>query len=84
MALDGPIEIDEIQTALRQVARNKTSGTDELPVEYYTTFTTQLTTPFLEVLHEAQGRGQLTDSQHEALIVVLPKPSQARPLDVRS
>ncbi|KAJ1107677.1 hypothetical protein NDU88_005067 [Pleurodeles waltl] len=50
--LDTPITTDEIH-----MARNKTPGMDGLPVEYYATFAKQLTTPYLEVLGEAQMRG---------------------------
>ncbi|KAJ1152138.1 hypothetical protein NDU88_004915 [Pleurodeles waltl] len=55
--LDTSITTDEIHIALRQLARKKTPGMDGLPVEYYAMFAKQLSTPYLEVLREAQMRG---------------------------
>ncbi|KAJ1100080.1 hypothetical protein NDU88_005169 [Pleurodeles waltl] len=76
-----PIELDEIQQALGQMAHNKAPGGSSLTAEYYQILQTLM--PYLEMLQEAYERGRLPESQREAIIVVLHKKGRD-PLDVRS
>ncbi|KAJ1172616.1 hypothetical protein NDU88_004460 [Pleurodeles waltl] len=80
---DGPICLEEMRLVLSQMARNKASGSDGLPVEYFTSKVNHLLQPLLRVFNEAYYRVKLPDLMCEVLIVVLPKPGRD-PLDVRS
>ncbi|KAJ1205037.1 hypothetical protein NDU88_000472 [Pleurodeles waltl] len=79
-SLEDPINLEESQQALRQLAHGRAPGNDGLPAEYYHTFSEQTLAPYLEVLKEAFGLGRLPESQREAIIAVLPKPGRD-PLD---
>ncbi|KAJ1095354.1 hypothetical protein NDU88_000519 [Pleurodeles waltl] len=74
-----PGQIEEIRTALRQLARNKTPGTSGV-LRYVAN---QLVKSYADVLREAQSLGHLTNTQRKALLEVLHKPGRDH-LDVRS
>ena len=81
--LETPLQLSEIRYAIKQISRNKTPGTDGLPIEYYATYIETLAPKLLEVFNEAWQKGTLPASLREALIVVLHKKGRD-PLDVRS
>ncbi|KAJ1088461.1 hypothetical protein NDU88_001618 [Pleurodeles waltl] len=59
VALDGPIDVEEIRLALSQMSRNRAPGSDRLPVEYFASLAPHLLQPMLWVFNGAQTRGQL-------------------------
>lgn len=71
--LDAPINIEEIQKALKMMQTGKTPGPDGFPVEFYKTYAEQLAPRLQSLFAHSFQEGRLPDSMHEAIIVVIHK-----------
>jgi hypothetical protein len=71
--LNAPITLDELLTAVRHSPRNKTPGSDGLPVELYDTFWTQLGPLLLKVFNHAHESGQMPKSCRSGVLSLLHK-----------
>ena len=71
-----PISEDECQQAILQLANNKSSGLDGFSIELYKTFWTEIKSRFMQCLDFSKLTNQLSESQYESLITLLPKPGK--------
>lgn len=70
---EGPITKDEILLALRDMENNKSPGSDGLTKEFYSTFSSILIDPLVEVVNTVYNDGHLSDSQKLSYITLICK-----------
>lgn len=70
---EGPITKDEIILALRDMENNKSPGSDGLAKEFYSTFSSILIDPLVEVVNTASNDGHLSDSQKLSYVTLICK-----------
>ena len=68
---EGHLVPDEVRAALLGMARNKTPGSDGLPMEFYLTFWDVLGSDLVEVFNASFDAGRMSSSQRSALISLL-------------
>lgn len=68
---EGLLSLDEVLTALKGMAHNKSPGSDGLPMEFYLAFWETLGSDLVEVLNSSFELGSLPPSQKGALIFLI-------------
>ena len=71
--LEGPITLQELEGALRQMGKRKAPGIDGLPVEFYLEFWGELGPVVLEVLGEVLQSGHLGGTMAQGVISLVHK-----------
>ena len=71
-----PITDNKCQQATLQLANNKSPGLDGFSIEFYKTFWTEIKSLFMECLDFSKLTNQLSESQYEGVITLLPKPGK--------
>ena len=79
---DAKIKLDDIVTAIRKTANNKSPGPDGLPGEFYRAYETMLAQPLKEAIIEAQRTNKLPPSMLEGDITLIYKKKD--PKDIRN
>ena len=73
-ALDRPLAANEISTVLFKHSKTgKSPGNDGITVEFYRTFWQELRDPLIKALREALLEGELSPSQKQSVIRLIPK-----------
>ena len=72
--LNRPITSMEIETAIRNLSKNKSPGTGGFTAEFYQIFREELTPVLL--FHKIAEEGKLPNSFYEATITLIPKPDK--------
>lgn len=73
LALDAPIQQQEILAAIKSLQPRKSPGPDGFPSEFYSAFSQQLALIFATVCTDSFNRGSLPDTLNQACITLLPK-----------
>ena len=73
--LNRPITSTEINTVIRNLLTNKSTGPDSFTGEFYQKFREELT-PILLKLFQKTAEGKLPNSFYEATITLIPKPNK--------
>lgn len=68
---DGLLTSDEVLCALKGMARNRSPGSDGLPVEFYLRFWDVIGSDLTDVFNEAFQMGSLSESQKHGLISLI-------------
>ena len=71
--LSKDLELDDLEAALKTTSPNKAPGNDGLPYEFYTHFWPEIKDPLLESLNEGLCEGELSTSQRQSTIRLIPK-----------
>ena len=74
--INRPITSTEIDTVIKNLPTNKSSGADGFIGEFYQTFREQLTPILLKLFQNIQEGGTLPHSLYEATITLIPKPDK--------
>ncbi|KAI8521374.1 hypothetical protein Bbelb_011280 [Branchiostoma belcheri] len=86
--LERPLSSEELLSAIKGMANNKTPGSDGLPKEFYYKFWDLVGLDILEVFNEGLGDGLLAVSQRQGIITLLDKawdpldPANKRPISL--
>ena len=75
-SLEGLISMSELNTAVKNLNRDKAPGTDGLPVEIYVMFWTKIREFLLKALNYSYECGLLNPSALEGVISLIPKPGK--------
>ena len=67
---------NECQQAILQLANNKSPGLDGFSIEFYKTFWIEIRSLFMECLDFSKITNQLSKSQYDGVITLLPKPGK--------
>ena len=70
---DLPITLEEVKTAVKSMANNKSPGPDGIPTEFYKIFWSQIGESVYRSFTLAYELGQLSDSQKQGVITLIPK-----------
>ena len=71
--LESEMDVDELECALKTFGNNKSPGNDGLPYEFYKYFWNELKIPMHECFVEAIERGEMSTSQKQSFIRLIPK-----------
>ena len=74
--LNRPIKSMEIETVIKNLPTNKSSGTDGFTGQFYQKFREQLTPILLKLFQTITKEGKLPNSSYEATITLIPKPDK--------
>ena len=74
--LNRPITSKQIETVIRNLPANKSSGPDGFTAEFYQKFREDLTPILLKLLQKTAEEGKLPYSFYEATITLSPKPDK--------
>ena len=74
--MNRPITSNEIETVMKNLPTNKSSGPDGLTGELYQTFREELTPILLKLFERIAEEGTLPNSFYEATITLIPKPDK--------
>ena len=74
--LNRPITSTEIETVIRNLLANNSSGPDGFTAESYQKFREELTLILLKLFQKISEEGKLPNSFYEATITLIPKPDK--------
>ena len=74
--INGPVTITEIETVIKNIPTNKSSGPDGFTGEFYQTLREELTPILLKLFQNIAEGGTLPNSFYEATITLIPKPDK--------
>ena len=74
--MHNPITSTEIETVIKNLPKNKTSGPDGFTGEFYQTFREELMPILLKLFHKIAEKGTLPNLSYEATITLIAKPDK--------
>ena len=77
-SLEGELTLDEISFSLKEMKNGKSPGSDGFGAEFFKVFWKQLGGFVLRSLNEGFRKGELSNTQKEAIIICIPKTDKER------
>ena len=77
-SLEGPVLLEELNTALKNIKNNKTPGIDGFPSEFFKMFWSKLKLLILRVANYCYSKGKLSTTWRQSLINCIPKGDKPR------
>ena len=67
---EGKITVQEYEAILKSFQENKSPGNDSIPIEFYEKCWTLISEPFLECINESFEKGEMSNTQKQAVITL--------------
>ena len=74
--MNNPITSTEIETAIKNLSKNKSPGPDGFMGEFYQTFRKELMPILLKLFQKIAEEGKLPNLSYEPIITLIPKPDK--------
>ena len=78
LSCEGKITLNECAKALETFQLNKAPGNDGIPIEFYKTFWSLISEPFIRCANECFEKGDMSSSQKQAVITLIEKKGKDR------
>ena len=78
LSFEGKIILNECAKALETFQLNKAPGNDGIPIEFYKTFWSLISEPFIRCANECFEKGEMSSSQKQAIITLIEKKGKDR------
>ena len=78
LSCKGKISSNECAKALETFQLNKAPGNDGIPIEFYKTFWSLISEPFIRCANECFEKGEMSSSQKQAIITLIEKKGKDR------
>ena len=78
LSCEGKITSKECEKALETFQLNKAPGNDGIPIEFYKTFWSLISEPFIRCANECFEKGEMSSSQKQAVITLIEKKGKDR------
>ena len=75
-SLNRPITREELESVIKNLPTNKSSGLDGFPGQFYQTFKAEIIPILLKLFQKIESEGKLPDWFKEASITLIPKPDR--------
>ena len=75
---EGNISLEECEIILNSFKENKSPGSDGIPIEFYKRFWNEIKKPFIECVNESFEKGEMSNTQKKAIIMLIEKRGKDR------
>ena len=75
---EGKITLQECEAILKRFQENKSPGNDGIPIEFYKKCWSLISEPFLECINESFEKGEMSNTQKQAVITLIEKKGKDR------
>ena len=78
VTLEAPLEMEEMEIALKNMSKGKSPGSDSSSVEFYQSLWNDIKVLFFQMVKDSIRTGALAPTLNEGVLTLVPKPGRPR------